>query len=93
MFLKLFLAVSHHFSGVLNSFFFVSQLVQKDSISVVKMSSLSRLLLKRQYPSARGWVFKSKVSDMRSWSEKEKGSMPVCVTRGVSCQENLSMQV
>ena len=54
MFLKLFLAVSHHFSGVLNSFFFVSQLVQKDSISVVKMSPLSRLLLKRQYPSRLG---------------------------------------
>ena len=77
---------------VLKLFLAVSQ---KDSISVVKMSSSSRLLLKSQYPSPRGWVFRSKVSDMRSWSENEKGRMSVCVTRGVSCEEikNLLMRV
>ena len=87
IFLKWIFALSHHFSGVSNSFFFSSHFVQKRLISVVKISSSSKLLLKCQCPSPRGWVFRSKVSDMRSWSEKEKGRMSVCVTRGVSFEE------
>ena len=87
IFLKWIFALYHHFSEVLNSFFFSSHFVQKRLTSVVKISSSSKLLLKCQYPSPRGWVFRPKVSDMRSWSEKEKGRMSVCVTRGVSFEE------
>ena len=82
IFLKCIFALSHHFSGVSNSFFFSSHPVQKRLISVVKISSSSKLLLKCQYPSPRGWVFRSKVSDMRSWSEKEKGRMSVVNKKG-----------
>ena len=82
IFLKCIFALSHHFSGVSNSFFFSSHPVQKRLISVVKISSSSKLLLKCQYPSLRGWVFRSKVSDMRSWSEKEKGRMSVVNKKG-----------